>query len=256
MTRVAVEAAGQSPAGATNAYLLGRDRAILIDPPARAPALDDAVDSASVAHVAVTHTHPDHVGAVAEYAARTGATVWARRTHADRFERATGRAPDRLFREGTIISADEPVEIVETPGHAPDHVAFVHDGTCLSGDLVFADLSAAVGADDGDLRAYLTSLRRLLVRDLDRLLPGHGAPVESPARRLRQTLAHRRHREQRVLSAVEAGAESVDAVVDRAYEVDLDADRRALARDVVRAHLAKLVVEGRVSRDRPVAAPT
>jgi len=233
------------PGGATNAYVLGDDERLLVDPAARTPELDDAVES--IDHVAVTHAHPDHVDAVADYAAAAGATVWAHASFAERFADATRVEPDCLFRPGDTL-ADTGVAVMATPGHAPDHVAFVADGEAVSGDLVFADGSVFVGTPDGDVRTYFASLRRLLARDFDQLHPGHGDPVDDPRERVRETYFHRRDRERSVRVAVESGAQTVDEILDAAYEKDLG-DARRLAAKVVRAHLQKLAVEGHVAWD-------
>ncbi|GAA0282703.1 MBL fold metallo-hydrolase [Halobacterium noricense] len=233
------------PGGATNAYVLGDDERLLVDPAARTSALDDAAES--IDHVAVTHTHPDHVDAVADYAAEADATVWAHASFAERFADATGVEPDRLFHPGDTI-ADTGVSVLTTPGHAPDHVAFVADGEAVTGDLVFADGSVFVGTPDGDVRTYLASLRRLLARDFDTLYPGHGDPIENPDERIRETYFHRRDRERSVRAAVDSGAETVDEILDAAYEKALG-DARSLAAKVVRAHLQKLAVEGHVEWD-------
>jgi ribonuclease/clavin/mitogillin len=245
----------RAPHGSTNAYLLssGGSERVLVDPAARTDALDEATESGGVDHVAVTHAHPDHVGAVDHYAGSTGATVWAHAGFADRFERETDVAPDRLFRPGDELGASG-VVVLDTPGHAPDHVAFLADGDAATGDLVFADGSVFVGAVDGDMRAYLSSLRRLATRDLDRLHPGHGPPVENPRERLHALYAHRRDRERRVLAAVADGRSTVDAILGDAYEKDLSGVRD-LAGQTVRAHLDKLLVEGRVDWDGAHAAP-
>ncbi|MFB6108819.1 MAG: MBL fold metallo-hydrolase [Haloplanus sp.] len=248
MTRVPVPT-DTTAGGTTNAYLLG-DPALLVDPGGRTAALDAAVADRSVAHVAVTHAHPDHVGGVAHYARETGATVWARRGREARFESAAGVAPNRAFGEGDAVG---PATVIETPGHAPDHVAFAVGDRVLCGDLAVATGSVAVAAPEGDLRAYLASLRRLRVRDPGRLLPGHGPEIADPQATLDRLLAHRRDRERRILAAVEAGARTVDDALDAAYEKDLGGVR-ALARATVVAHVEKLAVEGRVRYDRASGA--
>ena len=254
----AVPVETRAPTGATNAYLLGRRDALLVDPAARTEALDTVVAARDVGHVAVTHTHPDHVGAVADYAAETEAVVWARRP--GRFRAATGVEPDRRLAEGTTVPTGEgPVTVLDVPGHAPDHVAFgLPDGAVVCGDVAADEGSVVVGADDGDLRGYLTALRRLYARDPPRLHPGHGPRIDDPRATCRRLLAHRRDRERRVRAAVESRAGgsdapgvAVDAVVDAAYEKDL-AGVADLARATVRAHLEKLDREGAVAYDRDV----
>jgi glyoxylase-like metal-dependent hydrolase (beta-lactamase superfamily II) len=95
------------------------------------------------------------------------------------------------------------------------------------------------------MRAYLTSLRRLYARDPERLYPGHGPTIEEPRATIRRLIAHRLDRERRVRQAVESGAETVDAVLESAYDKDLTGVRD-LARATVRAHLKKLAAEGAV----------
>jgi ribonuclease/clavin/mitogillin len=249
--RYPIPRATRAPEDETNAYVLGDTEQVLVDPADHTSALDAAAES--VDHVAVTHTHPDHVAAVADYADQAAATVWAHVAFADRFERAVGVAPDRVFRPGDELG-NSGVEVLDTPGHAPDHVAFLTDDAAVAGDLVFAGESVFVGADDGDMRAYLSSLRRVAARDFDRLYPGHGPVVERPQQRLHELYAHRVDRERRVLAAVEAGAETVDAILDAAYDKDLTGVRD-LAGQTVRAHLDKLAVEDRVAWDGARAWP-
>lgn len=239
--------------GTTNAYLVGSEDALLVDPAGRTDDLDDAVARRDVGHVLVTHAHPDHVGGVAQYAESCDATVWARAGREGRFEQATGVAPDRTFREGTTIAG---VEVLTTPGHAPDHVSLAVGDSMLTGDLVVSAGSVVVGADEGDLRAYLTSLRRLYARNPDRIYPGHGPvispgrtpAIENPRAEIERLIRHRLDREAKVLAAVRDGARTLDEVLDAAYDKDLSGVRE-LARSTVAAHLEKLAVEGKVEWD-------
>ncbi len=250
--RVPVET--DSPSGATNAYLVGADRTLLIDPGTRSDALDAALADRTVTHVAATHHHRDHVGAVADYARAHDATVWCRAGRAADFAAAAGIDPDRTFREGTTIPIGDGVEVLGLPGHAPEHVGFAVDGGVLAGDLVVAEGSVAVAAPEGDLRAYCTSLRRLHATAPSRLYPGHGPVVDDPRATCRRLLRHRLARERRIRAAVADGAETVDEVLGAAYEKDLTGVRE-LARATVRAHLEKLAVEGAVAWDGTRARP-
>jgi len=239
----------RAPTGETAAYRLGDDDALLVDPADATDALDALLSDRTVSHIAVTHHHPDHVGGVAHYASETDATVWARRGRVADFEAATGVRPDRVFGEGATIPTDAgPVTVVETPGHAPEHVAFAAGGSVVSGDLAVAEGSVVVGAPEGDVRAYLTSLRRLHARNPDRLLPSHGPAIEAPRATCERLIAHRLARERRVREAIRSGARSLDDIVEAAYAKDLSGVRD-LARATVRAHVEKLAVEGDVAWD-------
>ncbi|MEZ3115279.1 MBL fold metallo-hydrolase [Halobaculum sp. MBLA0147] len=218
---------------------------LLIDPAARSETLDTVVHEKGLDHVAVTHTHPDHVDAVAHYATTTDATVWARRWRTDRFREATGVDPDRTFLDGDAVG---PARVSDTPGHAPDHVAFETARGVVCGDLAVATGSVAVAAPEGDVRAYLASLRRLLARDPPRLYPGHGPVIDDPRGTCERLLAHRRDRERAVREAVAGGARDLESVVDDAYETDVSGVRD-LARATVVAHLEKLAAEGHLRWD-------
>lgn len=256
VTRCALRTESRAPGGRTNAYLLGNEPAMLVDPAARTDELDELVRTRDAAHVLVTHTHPDHVGAVDAYAEETGATVWARRGFEDRFEAMTGVTPDRSFENDTTIDlGSAAVRLVDVPGHAPDHVAVVtDDGPICCGDCAVRKGSVVVGGDDGDMQAYLDSLRRLRAFDPPLLLPGHGQPIEDPGGVLTQLIRHREERERRVLEAVNDGARDVEAVLDRAYTKDLSGVRD-LARATVVAHLEKLGADGAIDWDGEHAVP-
>jgi glyoxylase-like metal-dependent hydrolase (beta-lactamase superfamily II) len=256
VTRVAVPVPTPAPHGTTNCYVVGTDRALLIDPPATSEDLDDCLDGSSVANVAVTHHHPDHVGAVADYAAAHGATVWSHYGREDAFEAATGVRPDRTFVDGTAIGTDAgEVTVVDAPGHAPEHVAFAVGDVLVTGDLAVAEGSVVVGAPEGDVRAYVGSLRRVWARSPDRLYPGHGRVIDDPRATCERLIDHRLDRERRVLAAVRDGAGTPEEVVDAAYEKDVSTVRD-LALATVEAHLEKLAVEGRIAWDGRRAGPT
>ncbi len=237
----------RAPTGATNAYVYD---GVVIDPAARSADLDDVI--ADIEHVLVTHHHPDHVGAVAEYATDADLTVWAKYGRAAAFEAATGIAPDRTFMPGDRIT--EEIVAVDTPGHASEHTAFATPDGLISGDLAVAEGSVVVGAPEGDMRAYLSSLRRVHAANPQCLYPGHGPVIEDPRATCERLIEHRLDREHAVETAINDGSETLDEVVEAAYDKDISAVYD-LARATVLAHIEKLVVEGRVTFDGERARP-
>ncbi|SEH11881.1 Glyoxylase, beta-lactamase superfamily II [Natronorubrum sediminis] len=251
LTRCPVPVSTYAPTGTTNAYLIGRESTVLVDPAARTDELDRLVADRSVEHILATHTHPDHVGALQSYANETDATVWARYGRRERFADATGLEPDRTLQPGTTLSVDdERIRIVGAPGHAADHIALEvgRGGPILCGDCAIREGSVVVGAPDGDMRAYVSTLRRLWTMDPPTLHPGHGPVIDDPRATLERLLAHRRRRERTVHDAVDSGANDLEEILERAYEKDLTGVRE-LARATVVAHLEKLDVEGRLEWD-------
>jgi glyoxylase-like metal-dependent hydrolase (beta-lactamase superfamily II) len=95
---------------------------------------------------------------------------------------------------------------------------------------------------------YLASLELLLDLRPEWLYPGHGPPVPDAVARVEGYLAHRRQREAQVLAALDAGDRTPAEVVARVY-ADVDPSLHPAAELSVRAHLVKLVREGRVLAD-------
>jgi glyoxylase-like metal-dependent hydrolase (beta-lactamase superfamily II) len=152
------------------------------------------------------------------------------------------RGCDITLADGEAIAG---LTALHTPGHAADHLSFAcPDGMLFSADVVMTWSTTVVSPPDGDMAAYMASLRRLIARADGLLLPGHGPPLAQPAAYLRALLAHREQREAAVLGAISAGPLSAAAVVERLY-VPLDPRLAGAAERSVLAHLIKLAAEGR-----------
>jgi glyoxylase-like metal-dependent hydrolase (beta-lactamase superfamily II) len=201
-------------------------------------------------HVVVSHAHSDHISGVSAIAARWPETKFSKYPWPERDARYD--VPWQPLSDGEVFSAgDAELQVVHTPGHAPDHLAFWHEPsrTLLSADLVVAGTTVVILASaGGSLAQYLRSLRRVLQLAPARLLPAHGAAIEDPEATIRRYLEHRRQRERQVLSALEAGVQTVDAIVGRIY-VELSDQLVPMARESVLAHLNKLADEGLATRD-------
>lgn len=162
----------------TNTYLIDTpDGCVVLDPgPNDAGHVRAILAAASgpIAHILLSHTHRDHLGAVAALRQVTGAPV-----HAYGRNGAPGFAPDLPLNDGDVVAG---LTALRTPGHASDHLCFAAaDGTLFSADHVMSWSSSVISPLDGDMAAYFASLRRLLARD-DRLyLPGHGPPLPRAA---------------------------------------------------------------------------
>ena len=149
-----------------------------------------------------------------------------------------------------IDAGDTELEVIHTPGHAPDHVA-VWDAasrTLFTGDLVVFGSTVVIPASaGGDLLDYLQSLRRVLALAPARLLPAHGPAIDDPPALINQYLEHRQQRELQVLAALDEGRHTIDAMVEQIYRGLLPA-LVPMARESVLAHLMKLEREHRVVR--------
>ncbi|MFZ1993782.1 MAG: MBL fold metallo-hydrolase [Solirubrobacteraceae bacterium] len=221
----------------TNTWIVGSDLAWLVDPgpdlPEHAAAVIAEVERrGGLGGVALTHDHGDHAGGVAAVRQRFPQAPLAA---------ARGEA-DRLLRDGSQFG---PLEVVSTPGHAPDHLAFIVGSAALTGDAVLGQGSVFIAPDPGALSRYLEALGELRRRDLSVLLPGHGPPVNDPAAKLDEYVAHRLERERRLVDALRAGARTVGEMLDAAWD-DVPEALRPAATVTLAAHLDKLQAEGRL----------
>jgi len=226
----------------TNTYVLGTGgRAVVIDPGpedsahvARVLAYAAAAGR-RVALILLTHNHNDHRGAADALAHATGAQVrgW------------TG--PEAPLRDGEAITVDGGrLQVLHTPGHARDHVAFYweEERVLFSGDLILGEGTVNITPPGGSMADYLQSLERVAGLNLALIAPGHGPVIRAPQQRVTEYLAHRRRREQQVLELLADGPQTVQALVATIYP-DLDPRLRGAAAGTVAAHLEKLVDEGR-----------
>ena len=234
----------------TNTYLVGGDGELLcIDPgPDDARHLTAIEDRVRTLHgritaVLLTHSHPDHRPLARELSARTGAPLRALDPGDD------GAEP---LRDGDTVSAGGvKLRAVYTPGHASDHLCFFDEASSelFTGDHVLSGMTTVINPPDGDMSAYMESLRRVLALRPAVIHPGHGGVIEDGVAVIEQYIAHRLEREAQVAEAVRRRGEATAPieVVPEIYAAYPEA-LHALAARSVQAHLEKLVSDGRAVR--------
>jgi len=236
----------------TNTYVVGdpgSGQAVLVDPGPDDPAHLAAVESALAARdarcvaVLVTHHHGDHAEAALPWGAHFAAEVAAARADVAGPRGRVLSHGDRLPVAGTTIG------VVATPGHTADHLAFrLASGAVLVGDHVLGRGTSVVTHPEGDVVAYLESLRRVHDLGPSALYCGHGpALTEDPSAVLEFYLAHRAYREHQLLTALAQGPATVDELVASVY-AEVPRQLWPAADQSTRATLAKLRAEGRVEQ--------
>ncbi len=165
-----------------NCYLFrhdGSDRAVLVDPGEEAPRLLAAIDELGVQLDAIllTHTHFDHVGAVAPVAKATGAEVWVPElekpvlSDINAFVPWPGFGPFESWdAEHTLAGGERlslagfDIDVVFTPGHSPGHVTYSipAEAATFSGDVLFKGSVGRVDLPGGDWPTLLGSIRTLI----------------------------------------------------------------------------------------------
>ncbi len=158
--------------------------------PAAAAALARWLDAARPVGVLVTHHHEDHAGNLALVAARglplaLGAGTLDRARAPERigfYRRFTWGAPAPMTAAAPDAYVPEGLELVATPGHAPDHhvVWDAERETLFSGDL-FVGVKVRVARRDEDPREHARQLRRVAALRPRRMFDAHRGLVADPA---------------------------------------------------------------------------
>lgn len=171
---------------------VARRRAVMVDPGEEAPRLLAAIEEAGVTLDAIllTHTHFDHVGAVAPVAKATGAPVYCPKLEVPvlqdimAFVPWPGFGPYESWDPEHTVAGGETLElagltfdVVFTPGHSPGHVTYaVRDEAALfSGDVLFQGSVGRIDLPGGDGPTLMRSIAGLLDRfdDETAVYPGH-----------------------------------------------------------------------------------
>ncbi len=260
----------------TGTYIVGRGEVAVIDP---GPVLDEhrealtaALDGERVCAILITHCHSDHSPLAAWLREFTGAPTIAYAEHGEvdteaddesdvKIEESIDLAfmPDVRAVDGSIVARADgwTLRAVHTPGHTSNHLCFVLDEeqALFTGDHVMGWSTTVVSPPDGDMRAYMDSLRKVIARGDRTLWPTHGNPVTDPAPFLAAYLAHRVDREEQVLAQVRAGVDTIDAIVKVLYANVREELHKPAGRSVL-SHLVKLIDDGLVVVDDDDDAPS
>lgn len=247
----------------TNCYLIGGGESnewAALDPgPVSDAHVQAIVDAAPgpIRWIFVTHTHKDHSPAAQALKARTGAALHGMAAlHAEWQD--TGFRPDVPLAGGEVFQLPGPdggntLRVIHTPGHAGNHLCYLLDEERLlfTGDHVMQGSTVVINPPDGDMGAYLRSLRELMELELDWLAPGHGFLMPRPRQAMEQIVAHRLKREAKVLQAFSSrDPHSMDRLLAAVYD-DVPHKLHAMARRSLLAHLLKLRDDGRLVQPAP-----
>lgn len=281
--RVIAENPGKFTYRGTGTYIVGSGDVVVIDPGPRLDshrdALARALDGHTVRAILVTHCHSDHSPLAEWLKAETGAPTVAFGPHGPIAtddeddddlppppvdETAPPAADAPVAIEETIDTSFEPdlrvgtgdiayrdaaltITAVHTPGHTSNHTCFAleQEAALFSGDHVMGWSTTVVSRPDGDMRAYIDSLRAVAERRDAVLWPTHGNPVTDPQPYLHALVQHRLEREAQVLAQVAAGTSRIRDMVATLY-ADVNPQLHKPAARSVLSHLVKLVEDGQV----------
>ena len=238
----------------TNTYLVGGGEAnewAVLDPGPLDAAHVEAILAAApgpIRWIFATHTHNDHSPASAPLQARTGARTHGRVADHPMWQDPSF-VPDVALCGGEVfeLPGGSTLRVVHTPGHASNHLCYLleEEKLLFTGDHVMQASTVVINPPDGDMAAYLASLRSLLDADLEWLAPGHGFLMAQPRRALQAIIDHRLRREAKVVAALrEIGPQAaIEVLLAKVYD-DVAPRLHAMATRSLTAHLLKLAHDG------------
>lgn len=180
------------PAGAlrANSYLVTADgaSAVLIDCGGEEPLAEAERRGLRVAAVLLTHGHFDHIGAVDELKAATGAKIYVHAADAEKltdakkslaamtFFRQNTAPADVLLKGGEELDlAGMKIKVIHTPGHTKGGVCYLIEDTLFSGDTLMRLSYGRTDFEDGSEEEMRASLKKLFALEGDLIVcPGHG----------------------------------------------------------------------------------
>jgi glyoxylase-like metal-dependent hydrolase (beta-lactamase superfamily II) len=278
--------------GHVHSYLLpGEDGWTLVDTGIGLPDAKERwaaeLDGIEVVRILVTHFHPDHVGAAADLAELTGATVhqggldyeqcrmvwgnpeWPQRIAAWFLSHGVPR-PDaeELIESGSvyapfiryqpdpaIVAGGERLdgwELVDAPGHADGQLCLIRDGILVSADHLLGRISPTVGlwpeSRPDPLGDFVHSLERTIALAPRLALPGHGEPIENPVARAHELIEHHRERLEVAEAALADVPRSGYDLSFVLFGAELKPATRRFAVAETLSHLERLVLEERADR--------
>ncbi|MBV1900757.1 MAG: MBL fold metallo-hydrolase [Kordiimonadaceae bacterium] len=270
ITRVLCENPSPYTYTGTTTYLVGnRANLAVIDPgpmyPQHGEALLAAIGDKQLSHILVTHTHIDHSPLAGWLSEKTGAPTYAFSAHgAGRTGGLDGETveagadkdfrPDKLLTDGEIISGDGwTLSAHHTPGHTSNHMCFLlqEENTLFVGDHIMGWATSVISPPDGDMRAYLASLKKVAALGADHLVPAHGPWIDKPKPFIRGIITHRHMREGQILKLLEEKNLTIPALVARLYK-GLDERLVGAAAQSVLGHMIALLDEERVECDSAI----
>jgi len=244
------------PADRTNAFLIGEDSKVLIDPaPKDKEELSkflETIKDYKIDKMFLTHHHKDHHNFAPDIAKKLNLTIsMSQFTYSHSLavygKDYFGSCEISIVKEGDILTKwlGRDVKIIEVPGHDEGQLALMPETKewFLAGDLFQGVGTVVVGGVEGDMTKYFNTLEKVIALKPNCVIPSHGIALGG-TNILEKTLEHRKFREEQILEMHISGL-SIDQMLSQIY-FDIPEKILIYARANIQSHIDKLRVDNKI----------
>lgn len=163
---------------------------LVVDPGDEPDRVQDFIKESglTIKYIVCTHAHFDHIGALLEIKASTGAEIVIHKSDLPIYLSAQQHAamwgfqidplpePELFVSEGDILTLGQiRFQVMHTPGHSPGGICLFGEGVLITGDTVFAGSVGRTDLPGGDILELKKSFARIMsLPPSTQILPGHG----------------------------------------------------------------------------------
>ena len=254
----------------TNTYLIGTQNLAIIDP---GPNLTshfenvlNTIGSAKLTHIFLTHSHQDHCAMAIRLAYETGSKIYLLadpnlskidllnkiKDKSDKDQKFCNKIFNvqvQTIKDFEQISNEEwCLKVIATPGHMDDHICLALHGSdaIFSGDHVMGWSSTVIIPPMGNMSHFILSLEKLLERDENLYLPGHGDLIPNAKDYVKSQLNHRKNRELQIFDLIKSRPFTSKDLINIIYP-DINSELREAAESNIFAHLIDLASKTKIS---------
>ena len=248
----------------TGTYIIGKKEIAIIDP---GPEINSHINrllkilnNKNTVHLFITHTHCDHSPAAKIIKEKTKSITYGygrypHEKYDSSFEEGHDLSfiPDVELKDGDIIKGyDWTIKAIHTPGHTSNHMCYglEENEVLFTGDHIMGWATTVIIPPDGNMTSYMESLKKLLSLKYKIYYPTHGGAITEPRKFVKALIAHRKMREQQIITELSDSFLSIKAMVSKFYK---STDKRLwpAAEKSILATLISLQIRGKVvSKDK------
>ena len=243
----------------TGTFIIGDQELAIIDP---GPKIDKHIDNLikligniKNVHLFITHTHADHSPAAKILKEKIncityGYGPYTRKNYDSDFEEGHDLTfnPDIILSDGEIIKGKNwTIRAIHTPGHTSNHMCYglEENSILFTGDHIMGWSTTVIVPPDGNMTAYIESLRKVLLYDYKTFYPTHGGAIIKPKKYVKALITHRLMRQKQITNELSKNKLSVKEMVSKFYKTT-DKKLWPAAEMSILANLLSLKSKGKV----------